>query len=308
MQRSNEQSVIAYFLRHANGYPYALKYNGATYYYITNLQGDVMYLVDANENTVASYEYDPYGNIVSATGTMAQINPLRYRGYYYDAELEMYYLQSRYYDPQICRFINADVLASTGQGVIGCNMFAYCVNNPIYLNDPHGNSSLLPYLTLSDYQKIHSMVQLKVQMKKGWATEVGVRTDRKNGYKFGRLDLFDPDTNTYYEVKSIGSAFTKNTRKQMERYDKSKICGVWSLVFWQKYAATRGTEYVSGSFSYGMWDVEYSLQAPGLIVYTPTYNWRRAGMTTAVIVLAGAVAVGVYYAGIGAGALILLPG
>jgi hypothetical protein len=52
VQRSNEQSVIAYFLRDANGYPYALKYNGTTYYYITNLQGDVMYLVDANENTV----------------------------------------------------------------------------------------------------------------------------------------------------------------------------------------------------------------------------------------------------------------
>jgi RHS repeat-associated protein len=109
VQRSNEQSVIAYFLRDANGYPYALKYNGTTYYYITNLQGDVMYLVDANENTVASYEYDPYGNIVSATGTMAEINPLRYRGYYYDAELEMYYLQSRYHDHQIGRFIKTNI-------------------------------------------------------------------------------------------------------------------------------------------------------------------------------------------------------
>ena len=74
------------FFYDASGNPYALKYNGATYYYITNLQGDVMYLIDANENTVAAYEYDPYGNIVSATGTMAEINPLRYRGYDYDVE------------------------------------------------------------------------------------------------------------------------------------------------------------------------------------------------------------------------------
>ena len=81
------------FFYDASGYPYALKYNGTTYYYITNLQGDVMYLIDANENTVAAYEYDPYGNIVSATGAMAEITPLRYRGYYYDPELEFPDLQ-----------------------------------------------------------------------------------------------------------------------------------------------------------------------------------------------------------------------
>ena len=99
-----------------------------------------MYLIDANENTVASYEYDPYGNIVSATGTMAQINPLRYRGYYYDAELEMYYLQSRYYDPQVGRFVNADVISVLGVSgtVIGYNLFTYCESAPINRIDEHG--------------------------------------------------------------------------------------------------------------------------------------------------------------------------
>ena len=124
------------------GYPYALIYNNgsttATYYYITNLQGDVMYLVDSNGNQVAAYTYDPYGKILSATGAMAEINPLRYRGYYYDAETGFYYLQSRYYDPNTCRFINADGYASTGQGLIGYNMFAYCNNNPISFYDPSG--------------------------------------------------------------------------------------------------------------------------------------------------------------------------
>ena len=61
------------FFYDANGYPYTLKYNDTTYYYITNLQGDVMYMIDANENTVAAYEYDPYGNIVSATVAIKQI-------------------------------------------------------------------------------------------------------------------------------------------------------------------------------------------------------------------------------------------
>ena len=69
---------------------------------------------------------------------MAETNPLRYRGYYYDNESGLYYLQSRYYDPAVCRFVNADGYASTGQGVLGYNMFAYCNNSPIIASDPDG--------------------------------------------------------------------------------------------------------------------------------------------------------------------------
>ena len=126
------------------GMPYNLTYNNgsttATYYYITNLQGDVMYLADASGNEVAAYDYDPYGKIISATGAMAEINPLRYRGYYYDSETGFYYLQSRYYDPEICRFINADSYTSTGRGYLGYNMFAYCNGNPVVYSDPSGHA------------------------------------------------------------------------------------------------------------------------------------------------------------------------
>ena len=127
------------------GNPSSLIYNNGTttttYYYITNLQGDVMYLVDASGNEVAAYDYGPYGKIISTTGDLAEINPLRYRGYYYDTETGFYYLQSRYYDPEICRFINADGYASTGQGFLGYNMFAYCLNNPILCADESGNAA-----------------------------------------------------------------------------------------------------------------------------------------------------------------------
>lgn len=126
------------------GMPYNLTDNNgsttATYYYITNLQGDVMYLADASGNEVAAYDYDPYGKIISATGAMAEINPLRYRGYYYDSETGFYYLQSRYYDPEICRFINADSYTSTGRGYLGYNMFAYCNGNPVVYSDPSGHA------------------------------------------------------------------------------------------------------------------------------------------------------------------------
>ena len=69
-------------------------------------------------------------------------NPLRYRGYVYDTETELYYLQSRYYDPELGRFINADALVSTGQGVLGNNMFAYCRNNPVRRKDVSGTTAV----------------------------------------------------------------------------------------------------------------------------------------------------------------------
>jgi len=93
---------------------------------------------------VAYYEYDAWGKIIATNSASSTdynaitANPLRYRGYIYDTETGFYYLQSRYYDPEICRFINADGYISTGTGVLGYNMYAYCDNNPVKLLDPTG--------------------------------------------------------------------------------------------------------------------------------------------------------------------------
>ena len=76
--------------------------------------------------------------MISATGTLAEVNPIRYRGYYYDNETGLYYLQSRYYDPMIGRFVNADGYASTGQSILGYDMYVYCGNNPISNLDSDG--------------------------------------------------------------------------------------------------------------------------------------------------------------------------
>ena len=137
------------FIYDESGKPFALRYstnNGSsftTYYYVLNLQGDVVKLVTASGTAVATYTYDAWGNILSASGSMAAINPLRYRGYYYDTETGFYYLQSRYYDPANHRFINADSYASTGQGIAGTNMFAYCNNNPVRYVDSEGTEAEL---------------------------------------------------------------------------------------------------------------------------------------------------------------------
>ena len=127
------------FVYDENNQPLAMKYNNTLYYYVLNAQGDVVRIVDGSRSTVASYTYDPWGKIISSSGTLADINPLRYRGYYYDSETGFYYLQSRYYDPEIGRFINADSYASTdATGLLSTNMFAYCENDPVNRSDPSG--------------------------------------------------------------------------------------------------------------------------------------------------------------------------
>ena len=90
---------------------------------------------------VARYTYDAWGNLLDSGGNLAEVNPLRYRGYYYDNETGFYYLQSRYYDPANRRFINADRHMSTGQGFVGTNMFAYCDNSPVFLVDHDGDEA-----------------------------------------------------------------------------------------------------------------------------------------------------------------------
>ena len=144
---TTNQTVTAVmdFVYDESGKPFAmidqLSAQPKTYYYVLNLQGDVVRLVTDSGAVAASYEYDAWGNILASSGSMAEKNPLRYRGYYYDAETGFYYLQSRYYDPAIRRFINADVYASTDSSdAVSCNMFAYCNNNPTMYVDADGTS------------------------------------------------------------------------------------------------------------------------------------------------------------------------
>jgi RHS repeat-associated protein len=122
-----------------------LSKGGTCYWYVFDLQGDVIGIVNASGAQVVSYSYDAWGRPTSVTGSMAGTigaeNPFRYRGYLYDAETGLYCLSSRYYDPEVGRFLNADGLVSTGQGVLGHNMYTYCNNSPVSNSDPSGSRS-----------------------------------------------------------------------------------------------------------------------------------------------------------------------
>ena len=134
-----------YFQYDTSGTPLGFIYNDVQYFYITNQSGDVIAVTDKNGDAIGEYEYDEWGNILRAIGTsksnqaVLNANPLRYRGYYYDTETGYYYLQSRYYDSSICRFINADDYNYIDKDTVnGSNLFVYCNNDAINCIDPTG--------------------------------------------------------------------------------------------------------------------------------------------------------------------------
>ncbi|MDT8716234.1 AHH domain-containing protein [Clostridium sp. 19966] len=116
--------------------------NGVEYYYIRNGQSDIIGLFDKTGAQVVSYTYDTWGKLVSIDGSLKDTvgikNPYRYRGYRYDTETGLYYLQSRYYNPDWGRFINADAIAGIKGELLSHNAFIYCENNPISFYDHTG--------------------------------------------------------------------------------------------------------------------------------------------------------------------------
>ncbi|MDO4364418.1 MAG: RHS repeat-associated core domain-containing protein, partial [Clostridia bacterium] len=139
-------NTVLHFYYDSNDEVIGFEYNSDNYYYVKNAMGDILGIADSAGNLIASYTYDPWGKVLSVTGSdiaIGNLNPFRYRGYYYDAETGLYYLQSRYYDPEVGRFINCDdvnYIGTTGSE-ISYNPFAYCENNPVNMFDHFGNLS-----------------------------------------------------------------------------------------------------------------------------------------------------------------------
>ena len=295
-------------------------YNNVPYYFIKNLQGDIIAIVDKDAKTVARYSYDAWGAVTSAvTHTdltkgvdIATINPFRYRGYYYDEEIELYYLQSRYYDASVGRFINEDnpvCVCAVAQAQFS-SLYAYCDNNPIRYSDKTGLGPWSSVLSLFDYRKIHNMVADRVASFVGiWARREVYVTGKVNGKTCrGFLDVFDSMSYTYYEVKSYTAAYTTATQNQMRKYDNSKPPN------YKRGNVRRGTKKLSGSFWYGAWLIKYSSSPTvnGLVTYEPKYNTGRADtaksvITTAIVIglviLAIGLIIGIASTGIGAGVL-----
>ena len=148
---------LIYYVYDETGLPIGLKYRTSAYeagvfdcfFFEKNLQGDIIGVYNSTGKRIGTYTYDAWGNFnySFASGNTAlenrivfRLNPFRYRGYYYDVETGYYYLQSRYYNPEWGRFLNADGYVSTGAGMLGYNMFVYANNNPVMFVDPTGEA------------------------------------------------------------------------------------------------------------------------------------------------------------------------
>ena len=130
-----------------------IEYNGTEYYFQKDIQGDVVRIVNGVGQTVARYVYDAWGNHKVLNGSGAEntsetfignINPIRYRGYYYDTDTGFYYLKTRYYDPEVGRFINADDITYVDpSSLASCDLYGYCGNNPVMYVDPTGHLAFI---------------------------------------------------------------------------------------------------------------------------------------------------------------------
>ncbi len=164
---------MIYYIRDEEGSLIGLKYNDKVYYYIKNMQEDVIGITDENFNKIVEYEYDSWGNIITIKDNNGNIitdeshigiiNPFRYRSYYYDKETKLYYLNSRYYNPEWGRFINADGIIEDINNYI--SLYVYSVNNPIKIIDYSGksSSSILTSLGLTSQKLVESIVNVIYQ-------------------------------------------------------------------------------------------------------------------------------------------------
>ena len=211
-----------YFYYDDEGNPIGFDYNDTHYYYVTNLQGDIIAILGSG-SLLAEYKYDSWGNctIVSDTNDIAEINPLRYRGYYYDTDTNLYYLQSRYYDSNIGRFINSDVAEMVQYG--DENLFSYTSNNYIMYNDIYGTAGQVikpaPSQGVTELEVVKFAIKKSGLNKKRYATInffTGKKKDKNGAVKY----IFTSTNNTcvyttYYYVNV-------KTRKEWYMYIKKK--------------------------------------------------------------------------------------
>ena len=173
------------------------------FFYLYNAQGDVIAIIDDYAERVVNYEYSAWGELLSVTGskadTVGTLNPFRYRGYCYDTETGLYYLNSRYYDPVTQRFVNGDGYASTGQGILGNNMFAYCLNDPVNMHDSTGSRAVE-----NDHRGAWIMVTNTGMLISCSRKETVISTIPANKYK--------PSTDLKYSAESIQQAFNNSPK------------------------------------------------------------------------------------------------
>ena len=269
-----EEQYTFIYLYDESGAPIGLKYRTPSYaegvfdcyFFEKNLQGDIVAIYNESGTKVGSYTYDAWGKCTATSNTsgynfILYNNPFRYRGYYYDTETGLYYLQSRYYNPTWGRFLNADGYINANGDLIGFNMFAYCSNNPVMFVDYTG-SRILPFWELSFPGEIHNEVVKKIVERTGLERVLNaeVRINSKS-----RADLVDFDSKEIYEVKPVTYLAVDKMNKAFEQIHRY-IDGFNEKTPSQGYHA--GESIPGYKFQYKQYLVSYWYYKDGLILYS----------------------------------------
>ena len=181
-----------HFFYDAQGKPAMVRFNGTDYFYVYNLQGDVVALIDADGTQVVEYIYDAWGNPISKTGSLAAtigtLNPFRYRGYVYDEETGLYYLRSRYYHPVWKRFITSDL--QTGKiGLQGThNLFSYTLCNPVKYADPVGTFPIKASQGQKDEAQ-ELLDKVGYQLPDGEINSITITPQKYEDYSYGLINV-----------------------------------------------------------------------------------------------------------------------
>ena len=181
LRQSNSSSTIDFY--YEGSALLGFKTAGANYYYLFNLQGDVIGIINSSGTQVVSYTYDAYGKVLTTTGSLAStigvLNPFRYRGYYLDSETGLYYLNDRYYDPSVGRFLNADGrISGIGGNIRGYNLFSYCMDNPVNMVDHNGDKPGDLFDTMDEAARDAAVYLGSLSFDTGWeyATSIYSKT------------------------------------------------------------------------------------------------------------------------------------
>lgn len=259
---------VLYYIRNSIGGLIAFKYNDNLYYYLKNAHDDITGILDSNYNVVARYQYDSWGNIVSIVDDLgndvaedtlhiANINPFRYRSYYYDKETKLYYLNTRYYNPRWGRFINADGVISTSS-VSGFNLYQYTFSNPINHIDANGRwPSIVAQFCKTVEKNFNTAINKAVskQTKSTSSTKKKTNSSSKkcsiNNKQFAPVSSLTKELMSAYELlKSYetlrkAQEAVKNMSKQ-KHYSRNQNNAVGTLNHiselddsWKKYAEAR---------------------------------------------------------------------